>query len=208
MKQKLTLYSMVMIILETICLFTPYSFQEEHWKYDATDLTYHGIATLKRRYDVNIFGVSTVVGKILAIILIAVLAISFVAYLFSYLQKENKLANAYFYMPFISFILLIAFAFYAYAFAEVDTTNWRYEWTINWLFYIIISLHILTIVFSILLKFRKYSYEPKRMFAKEQYSANVVSSAADDIKKYKELLDLGIISQEEFDTKKKQLLGL
>jgi hypothetical protein len=34
------------------------------------------------------------------------------------------------------------------------------------------------------------------------------SSPIDDIKKYKELLDIGIITQEEFDAKKKQLLGL
>lgn len=33
-------------------------------------------------------------------------------------------------------------------------------------------------------------------------------SPADEIKKYKELLDMGIITQEEFDGKKKQLLGL
>ena len=33
-------------------------------------------------------------------------------------------------------------------------------------------------------------------------------SAADEIKKFKELLDLGVITQEEFDAKKKQLLGL
>lgn len=34
------------------------------------------------------------------------------------------------------------------------------------------------------------------------------TSNADELKKYKELLDSGIISQEEFDAKKKQLLGL
>ncbi len=34
------------------------------------------------------------------------------------------------------------------------------------------------------------------------------TSDADEIKKYKELLDSGIITQEEFDTKKKQILGL
>lgn len=34
------------------------------------------------------------------------------------------------------------------------------------------------------------------------------TSAADEIRKFKELLDMGIITQEEFDTKKKQLLGL
>ena len=33
-------------------------------------------------------------------------------------------------------------------------------------------------------------------------------SGVDEIMKYKELLDKGIISQEEFDLKKKQLLGL
>jgi hypothetical protein len=33
-------------------------------------------------------------------------------------------------------------------------------------------------------------------------------SAAEELKKFKELLDMGVISQEEFDAKKKQLLGL
>lgn len=36
----------------------------------------------------------------------------------------------------------------------------------------------------------------------------ILPSSADELKKYKELLDNGIISQEEFDAKKKQLLGL
>ena len=41
-------------------------------------------------------------------------------------------------------------------------------------------------------------------------SATVVqqTSAADELKKFKELLDMGIITQEEFNAKKKQLLGL
>ena len=34
------------------------------------------------------------------------------------------------------------------------------------------------------------------------------TSNADELKKFKELLDSGIITQEEFDAKKKQLLGL
>ena len=51
----------------------------------------------------------------------------------------------------------------------------------------------------------------------ERQNKNIVSttskledhkSDAEEIKKYKELLDSGIISQEEFDAKKKQLLGL
>ena len=34
------------------------------------------------------------------------------------------------------------------------------------------------------------------------------ASTADELKKYKELLDSGVITQEEFEEKKKQLLGL
>ena len=34
------------------------------------------------------------------------------------------------------------------------------------------------------------------------------SDSADELKKFKELLDMGVITQEEFDAKKKQLLGL
>ncbi len=43
-----------------------------------------------------------------------------------------------------------------------------------------------------------------------QKSTTVVqqTSAADELKKFKELLDSGVITQEEFDAKKKQLLGL
>lgn len=41
-----------------------------------------------------------------------------------------------------------------------------------------------------------------------QMIVNQASSSADELKKFKELLDMGIITQEEFDAKKKQLLGL
>lgn len=41
-----------------------------------------------------------------------------------------------------------------------------------------------------------------------KHSAPAVQSAAAEIREYKTLLDEGIITQEEFDAKKKQLLGL
>ena len=47
------------------------------------------------------------------------------------------------------------------------------------------------------------------MLEKVQHQQPVVAgSSVGDIKEYKELLDAGIITQEEFDAKKKQLLGL
>ena len=44
--------------------------------------------------------------------------------------------------------------------------------------------------------------------AKKQKSTTVTLDAADEIRKFKQLLDEGLISQEEFIAKKKQLLGL
>lgn len=44
--------------------------------------------------------------------------------------------------------------------------------------------------------------------AMDQPQQPIAGSAADEIKKYKELLDIGALTQEEFDAKKKQLLGL
>ncbi|MBQ7034417.1 MAG: SHOCT domain-containing protein [Clostridia bacterium] len=41
-----------------------------------------------------------------------------------------------------------------------------------------------------------------------EVSGTTAVSAADELKKFKDLLDAGIITQEEFDAKKKQLLGL
>lgn len=41
-----------------------------------------------------------------------------------------------------------------------------------------------------------------------ELSRNAQISSADEIRKYKELLDEGILTQEEFDSKKKELLGL
>ncbi len=43
---------------------------------------------------------------------------------------------------------------------------------------------------------------------KDATASDSTETAVDELKKFKELLDNGVISQEEFDAKKKQLLGL
>lgn len=48
----------------------------------------------------------------------------------------------------------------------------------------------------------------KRQEETKVSSANANHGSTDELKKLKELFDAGIITQEEFDAKKKQLLGL
>lgn len=96
--------------------------------------------------------------------------------------------------------MLVAYTYYTCAIAQlVFNDSSRYEWTIGWLYYIIIALHILTVILSLVVKYKK--------FEDREAKANN-SNTPEEIKKYKELLDSGVISQDEFDAKKKQLLGL
>ena len=56
-----------------------------------------------------------------------------------------------------------------------------------------------------------YLEKRKKEIKQQKQAGNapvVQMSAADELKKYKELLDAGVITQEEFDAKKKSLLGL
>ena len=48
--------------------------------------------------------------------------------------------------------------------------------------------------------------EKKKMLRDKPDNAN--AGNADELKKYKDLFDSGVITQEEFDAKKKQLLGM
>ncbi len=50
--------------------------------------------------------------------------------------------------------------------------------------------------------------EFEKMKEQNAQPQQAIVSAADELKKFKELLDIGAITQEEFDAKKKELLGL
>lgn len=82
-----------------------------------------------------------------------------------------------------------------------------------------VNIHTAVKTYSILVNYKKTSIEAiaaEITKAKDAYNAKHCAPAApaashsnlDEIKKLKELLDLGAITQEEFDAKKKQLLGL
>lgn len=49
--------------------------------------------------------------------------------------------------------------------------------------------------------------EPTSNKPQVQTQSNSSSSVADELKKFKELLDAGVLTQEEFDRKKKELIG-
>ncbi len=68
---------------------------------------------------------------------------------------------------------------------------------------------ICALIIAILAVAKRSKYVvPKEITTSVINNINADTSNADELKKYKELLDNGIITQDEFDQKKKQLLGL
>ena len=54
---------------------------------------------------------------------------------------------------------------------------------------------------------QKLTDEQWEEYKKQKNGSSVVFSVADEIEKFKNLLDMGAITQDEFDTKKKELLS-
>ena len=74
-------------------------------------------------------------------------------------------------------------------------------WFYGWMLFIVAIIHVQFI--------ENYNAPQKEMnVITTPILSRPVYSTADEIKTYKELLDTGAITQEEFDAKKKQLLGL
>lgn len=100
----------------------------------------------------------------------------------------------------------------------LNITTWRNFYSLGILFYIeiVLLIALLVVCFWEDLKIIKTASTTKKeavtenqaTSSKETTTVVQVASPAEEIKKYKELRDSGIISQEEFDSKKKQLLGL
>lgn len=72
-------------------------------------------------------------------------------------------------------------------------------WFYGWMLFIVALIH------SLLMKDNNLQHEHHDN--PQNYAANI-NSSADEIKKYKELLDQGILTEEEFQLKKEQILRL
>jgi uncharacterized membrane protein len=120
------------------------------------------------------------------------------------LDPKLKKARVFYWISAISIVALLLVASFVSASFNVATISWifRYFW----------QGYILFIIAAIVCYIIGNSMNPIKKVKKEKTAPVQVSiqqtSSADELKKYKELLDQGIITQEEFDAKKKQLLGL
>jgi uncharacterized membrane protein len=166
-----------------------------------------GTAPSHRTFPYSFFKAADFYGSTFAIILLIALFVICLAYFVaSYISDipflKEKFCLA---IPCVPILLLIVNTIIITNFYESEWnktggwTSWNTE--INWGFYVICVLYFCILALEF---FKQFSKIPDTKQSKPVKKQNDL----EDIEKLKQLLDAGIITQEEFDAKKKQLLGL
>jgi len=197
-KHKLNIIELVFQALSLLCLFLPWMYTWEHW-----EPYYKGGSTLAYSCPMAFIVIMNSVSIILGLLILATMIANgyfIISPLFKGYGKKFSIVHKL--LPIATIVLLTAFTIIAsiedyYGYCAVP----------NWLFY----FEAFFVIAVMILAFLKCSHN-----AKSQYSYGKVKQVKsveqtrdiDELKNLKELLDMGIITQEEFNTKKKQILGL
>lgn len=191
--------AMLLMIVNIITCFIPTYFYEKTWNYIGP-----GHARQTAKYGCSMFDVNTdyiahsgpayAFACLVLVCWVACIAVI----LWSILRnKDHKLiwfAPCICLVPFFTFIVYVNRA-------EYEWGNGFTNYSVNWMFYVSVALQICAAALMVVGMTGK-----ELTFAFSKPTQKI--SEADELSKYKELLDNGVISQEEFDAKKKQLLGL
>lgn len=105
---------------------------------------------------------------------------------------------------FISLLAGVGLAFIPASIAKKKGYSFGLWWFYRFMLFIVAIIHVNLIPDKTTQSIPVNAVAPNLYYA----PSNSGQSAADELKKYKELLDSGTITQEEFDAKKRQILKL
>ena len=204
-KSHANLISIVFISIFLLLSFMPVIFTMNYWKNEAPGV---GHATKAWSKGVSLY--SRYLW--LALLIAAVAALSISILVIQSLKIRNQLTKYCYYTPLAVTALFALISCMDIAVSVPNgepggTAVWGYygyyEHVPAWGFYVECALLIAVCVISVL------GIKGMLIETVEETSANNnVSDITEQLKKYKELLDNGVLTQEEFESKKKQLLGL
>lgn len=192
MKKKLTLAMIIITIIEAVCMFIPGVIKVDAYHTDENQNIFFGFK-----------GSGSGAAKFLSWVVILLLIALFASLVSAFLEKKNLLSRLSTRLPLASFISLLLLIFVCNRLEWVTGSGWTVEENsvhAGSLFYVVIILAAISTVLSFVVKSAKLDDAPAKKVPVGQ------TSKADEIKKYKDLLDSGIITQEEFEAKKSELL--
>ena len=199
-KKKITLIQAIIQLISIVSLFIPISFIRYFTRTDSSSLkTYQYSESLFSAIDWS----DNLIWGIL-LLLVSLIALTYFVLYFTtdikFIRKNYCIAFSCLSLPILIMCVISIenVVSCGTGYSEVYGTDWG--------FYLICALYASIVVLELFRRFSKIDETDKFKNAKTIIIQNV--SSAEELKKYQELLEDGIISQEEFDAKKKQLLGL
>lgn len=198
LRKNYKIYAMLLLIVNFITCFIPGYFLKELWE----DKGYSWERTDK--YGCNMFDVTSDMFSRsgpefnFACFVVVCWVACIGVILFSIIRnKEHKLIS---YAPCICLVPFFAYIIYMKT-VVYNGSAWYVTYSVNWLFYVSMALQFCAAALMVAAMKGK---ELPFLFPKPTQKI----SNAEELRRYKELLDMGAITQEEFDAKKKELLNL
>ena len=209
MNNRKTLAALILQGIAILLLFIPAMFVRNHWMYESS-IVFHGRATLQYTQSLSFANVVIIVGGIfwlLGIIVFMLLvcnwALTAIQYFSNNEKNFDKIQKILYPVQTIAFL---AFVIVAISFIE-DSYSWRMDMDEDYLVYIEGALLVALTVIAFIKNGQKGPIADA-LNSKKEERTSPAGNIAEELEQLKDLLDKGIITQEEFDAKKKQLLRL
>lgn len=211
MRKKLTVVQIICILISGLLTLWDKMFtwrvinfpSHEHYS-----TTYHDLCNLM---TVQIKGLCPFLYWVFCITLIIMIGYCFAELFFEEKIKNNNIiAKAAIVVPVCSFVVGLIMIIIANDFSKEFTTNFGRERHVNVSATVVAYVELVLLVIIPLIEFYKQfkCVDQPQFVATTIHNQKNMRSSAEELKKYKELLDMGAITEEEFETKKKQLLDL
>ena len=200
-KKNINMAELICQAISIVLLFTPGMYFWEHWKPHASGG--HILSLQFSTTFINAIGSNYIVFCCLILFVMAFNLAILTIYVFK--DVPTKVNKLYTILPCLAVVLLVLVSSMG---SIMD--SYGYCTPVNWLFYVEMFFMVATTLLAFMRFSKNVREEPRKIkVVPEVQAVPVVSiSSADEIAKYKALLDNGAITQEEFDAKKKQLLDL
>ena len=200
-KKRISLIQAIIQLVALVSLFLPISFTRYFTKHYPLK-TYQYVESVFEALDSTDHTFLALLVIFIGIVNVAYFVLRFATKL-PQLKKKYCIAFPCIVLPFLLFSVI-----------GVENYSWRSSdylssevYGIAWGFYLVCALYLSIIILELYKHFSKLEEESEPKNPKTTTVAQH-SSPADEIKKYQDLFNAGIITQEELDAKKKQLLGL
>ena len=203
-KKNASLVALVLLSVFTVLSFLPIVFTQHYWK---DEKTYGLSGSYYHLWSKNISLFSPPGQGLLAAIVVLLAVVGIVALAFQVADSKNKLWSRLCFASVGAAVLFTVEVILVLLKVEHNGDNGYWAYNPAWGFYIMAALLLASVVLSLLIAVGKLKNDTPQLRTHSQ-SIPTPQSNAEELARYKQLLDAGAITLQEYEAKKRQLLEL